>query len=616
MKRMFCTFSFLFLIIFPVLAQNNEQQKIAHSGEYYYGTGTSVISAEEAKAKALDELVGQISTLVVTDFKEKVVESGNQLNETVHSILRTYSMAKLRDVQTKIQQLPDGSYQAFCYINKNNVNKIFDRRKKLIAKFASDAEKYERQANLAFALKLNYFSLILMNSLPDEVVEIDSVNYTAEIPDRINRILQGIKFQLAGDELKDQKRTLTLHITYHNTPVTSIDFKFWDGQNDVKIKGNDGLATVPLFGSATKINSLKINIKYDYFDERKEYPVVADLWNLVRKPNFTNNRRVIELRKQPKQRVSLPSLEISENAYFHKNRLEIAPQVPPFIAGKIQNQTSTLISLLKQKDLAKISRTFERDPFLAKKIISYVKNNNPEPLPNDTSKIEINRVKTGYELRRIPVLQKYPSISKFVTQYLVLDFSSDGRLQDINVSIPQSFYRHFLKVGEKGNDWPNRREIIKFIEKYRTAYLTRDLETLNMMFSDDALIIVGRRLQKKNLPPDVCSYRQLNNEQPDYELIRLTKAQYLERLRKVFNTQDDIFLNFGSFDIVRKMSPSEVYGVEMQQDYSSTTYADEGYLFLLFDFYGNHPTIYVRAWQPKPRSAAELIRTSNFKIRH
>jgi hypothetical protein len=36
----------------------------------------------------------------------------------------------------------------------------------------------------------------------------------------------------------------------------------------------------------------------------------------------------------------------------------------------------------------------------------------------------------------------------------------------------------------------------------------------------------------------------------------------------------------------------------MRQSYASTTYADEGYLFLLIDFRETDPLIYVRAWQP------------------
>jgi hypothetical protein len=52
----------------------------------------------------------------------------------------------------------------------------------------------------------------------------------------------------------------------------------------------------------------------------------------------------------------------------------------------------------------------------------------------------------------------------------------------------------------------------------------------------------------------------------------------------------------------------------MRQSYASTTYADEGYLFLLIDFAEEDPMIYVRAWQPETWSDDELIKTANFRI--
>ncbi len=61
-------------------------------------------------------------------------------------------------------------------------------------------------------------------------------------------------------------------------------------------------------------------------------------------------------------------------------------------------------------------------------------------------------------------------------------------------------------------------------------------------------------------------------------------------------------------------SSAGVYGVEMRQSYNSTTYSDEGYLFLLIDFSERDPLIYVRAWQPNEWNDSALVRTANFRI--
>ena len=67
-------------------------------------------------------------------------------------------------------------------------------------------------------------------------------------------------------------------------------------------------------------------------------------------------------------------------------------------------------------------------------------------------------------------------------------------------------------------------------------------------------------------------------------------------------------------DIVKKNNAQNVYGVEMRQSYASTSYSDEGYLFLLIDFNERDPLIYVRAWQPNEWDESSLVKTANFRI--
>ena len=124
---------------------------------------------------------------------------------------------------------------------------------------------------------------------------------------------------------------------------------------------------------------------------------------------------------------------------------------------------------------------------------------------------------------------------------------------------------------------------------------------------------MGRKIKRKALPKDLIRYQKFGR-QPDYEFIRLTKQKYMSRLKQVFQLQKDIFLNFGTFRIIKKSNAPDVYGVEMRQSYASTTYSDEGYLFLLIDFSEHDPLIYVRAWQPQQWDDSALVRTSNFRI--
>ncbi len=133
------------------------------------------------------------------------------------------------------------------------------------------------------------------------------------------------------------------------------------------------------------------------------------------------------------------------------------------------------------------------------------------------------------------------------------------------------------------------------------------------MFAEDAIIIIGRKLERRKLPENAVRYEKLG-AQPDHDYLRLSKERYLQRQKQIFVQNQDISLDFSTFNIIKKNDQDSVYGVEMRQSYTSTTYGDEGYLFLLVDFREKDPLIYVRAWQPNAWSSDELIRTANFKI--
>ncbi|MCD6375478.1 MAG: hypothetical protein J7L94_08105 [Caldisericaceae bacterium] len=323
------------------------------------------------------------------------------------------------------------------------------------------------------------------------------------------------------------------------------------------------------------------------------------------KPTF-NSTIILPLKEKPLEAAS----QITSTAAGWNLKLTYDGEVP--VIQKIQRATIQFLNLLKEGNAKHLAAAFAHDAFLRTKAINYLKFNHPRPL-DDSIQARINKTALGYELRRVRVLHRYPSLHKQSTEYLVLDFDHDGNLIDLNTSISENLYQNFVQQSQFGKDWKERQTIIKFVEKYRTAYLVRDLQTINLMFADDALIIVGRKIEHKKLPKDVVRYQRFE-KQPDYQYIRLTKEKYLQRLQRVFEAQQDIFLNYGSFRMIRKNNVKGVYGVEMRQSYHSTTYSDEGYLFLLIDFSEADPLIYVRAWQPNEWNDSVLVRTANFRI--
>ena len=552
---------------YVLFAQGSGTNWIIDSGLYYYGTGRAQVE-NEAKDKALAALTEQIAVRVASSFEKKISENGNDLKENVKSILKTHSTATLKNVKIKEHLTSTGQIEVFCYLAKNEVIKIFNARKKLAGEIIAQAEKAAREGNCATSLKLYYFSSILLNSIPEESIVVDGQNYTLLVPERINNILMNIRIEFDHAQIIDNsEKEVTLNVTYSGRPVALLDFNFWDGSRQVAVQARDGKAAFDLFGASTKFDRLKCMVKYAYYSARKEYPVVADLWDLVMHPVFKSTK-LVKFGKTQRPRINQGLISANYNLKLKyggagkpplknikkhtwsdsRNLLKYGGAGNPPLKT-ISRSANRFLNILKSGSIKQIDTQYGKDPFLAEKIKQYIRYNHARPSGRDV-KTQLNKTRSGYELRPIRVLQNYPSLKRQTTEYLVLDFNDSGVLQDVNLCINQTLYNRFVKEAQFGKDWGNRQEIIKFIEKYRTAYMTRDIKTVDLMFAEDALILIGRKIKRQTLSPEI-QYRKLG-KQPDYNYIKLTKQQYIKRQRRVFQSQRDIFLDFDSFNIVKK----------------------------------------------------------------
>ena len=81
-------------------------------------------------------------------------------------------------------------------------------------------------------------------------------------------------------------------------------------------------------------------------------------------------------------------------------------------------------------------------------------------------------------------------------------------------------------------------------------------------------------------------------------LTYVTLKEYINRLKVLFRSKEYVNLQFEKSDI-RAGGKDHVYGIQIKQNYFSSNYGDEGYLFLMVDLQDtSKPTIHVRTWQP------------------
>lgn len=208
-------------------------------------------------------------------------------------------------------------------------------------------------------------------------------------------------------------------------------------------------------------------------------------------------------------------------------------------------------------------------------------------------------IRDGYQVRGIP-LAVTDTLGKeqLGRQEAVINFNSRGTITSfyytINPELYSSLYKQWMQEKHhETTDIDDRMTVLNYVEHFRTAYNQKDLSFLQQVFSNDALIITGRVIKVR--PSD------MNPSGVDVRYIRQSKQEYLNNLKnRVFRNNSYIRVKFDDVTIVPHPTLRDIYGVTVHQRWNSSTYSDEGYVFMVWDFrQHDEPQIHVRTWQPE-----------------
>lgn len=221
---------------------------------------------------------------------------------------------------------------------------------------------------------------------------------------------------------------------------------------------------------------------------------------------------------------------------------------------------------------------------------------------------------TGYQVRNIPLMMKPTGEREFGEdeyQEAVISFDKQGNIESFYLSISMNLYMNVIKSNLELTDLRRRQLILDYVEQFRTAYNQKDINFLNQVFSDDALIITGKVITTKHAEGFTSQKIKYNKQ---------SKEQYIRNLRGVFQRNSYIKVTFDDIEVMRHPVNPNFYGVTLLQGWTSGRYHDDGYLFLLWDFTDEDaPQIHVRTWQPdkiggKPLPKDEVFSLSDFDI--
>ena len=226
-----------------------------------------------------------------------------------------------------------------------------------------------------------------------------------------------------------------------------------------------------------------------------------------------------------------------------------------------------------------------------------------------------------YQVRNIPlVMMPIEGESKDVSwkkyQEGVFTLDKQGMIVDFHLALDADLYIKVMASATEVDDFIRRQLILEYVERFRNAYCLKDMNFLEQIFSEDALIITGKVV--KQVKSDI-NRNSLNNQKIEYS--KQNKKQYLTNLARVFQNNKRINVIFDEIKVVKHPAKADFYGVTLKQGWSADRYSDVGYVFLLWDFTNpDAPQIHVRTWQPdkfdngQPVPEEEIFSIDDFDV--
>ena len=595
MKRLTLALCIIITMALTVTAQGVDG--IKRNSSYLYGEGGGV-TLQAAKEAALADLIQKISVTVHSDFTPKERELNQDGNVTsdaeYQSIIRSYSTATLTNVKTIVLK-PEPDASVFLYIAKSEIDRIFESRVAKAKEFVGNADEALKNGQIDDALRYYYWSYCLVKSLryPNEAkifVDGQERSLLAWLPTRIDDVMGKVKVQ----SRRTADNTYEITATYDGRPVRSMDYTYFDGVDNSPVYSIlDGKGLVEL-RPGMAMDAVQLKLEYEFRGLSRNDSEVEAVVGAMKPAVYRRayHRVALDGAASPAESTSTDvngSMQ-SPLALTDMGTLGTAVMKPV-----MQALRSGSIEQCRKKFTAEGWEEFS-------KLMGYGK----VTLMDD---IHLDYFADGdcVVCRGLPVSCRFNRGRVFNEK---LSFYIDSNSKQIT-HVAMGLGREAMNDVVLGHlDWSekSRTRIVGFLEDYRTAYATKNLEYLDKVFDDNAVIVLGKRLQ---VAPQLNKEGYMNNHRVQFT--QLTKREFLRNLRRQFQSKDYINLHFSQNRIYQLQKGVERYGIEIKQDYYSSNYGDTGYLTLIFDLTNpDQPVIHVRTWQEQPDPNFGVVSPADF----
>lgn len=595
------------LAIFTMYSHAQSIDEIKKNSNYIWGEGNGT-TMSDAEGEALRQMSVQISVSV---YNSSYDEESND-NSVQKAVLQSVSSAKFTNVQMRVLE-EEPNAKVFCFMPRSEVKKMFEKRANHIVNMVDAGKTAESRMMIDEALRNYYWALVLAKTTP-EPVEIEFNDKKGEatslLPIKIKSVLAMINASV--DEIQDGKN-LILGFTYNGKPVSSLNFKYNDGQSIVgPIVARDGIgeasmASIPADGKLHLTYELRFRNEVDPTDSD-----IASAFNAGILPNI-NSSVAIAIKNNSKKKAAAPVLASAEMlaAQPTNDKRSIAMQNADN-TDDLQKAVLAVEAAISSNNPKSAFNYFTPEGYTL--FANLMAKNGKVTLVGKAQSHNFI-IADGYIIGRATNIKRQFRNGKAFMEKLVYRFNPESRkIESVAFALTQRAENDIMNAAAS---WPevSRWAILNFMEDYQTAFALKRTDYINSIFSDDALIITGTILKKLNNAERAFDRsKSLDLGGPkDIAYSQLSKTEYIDRLRKIFSTREYVHLQFEDnvtrmidLPAINGINKGAAFGIEIKQRYESTGYSDDGYLTMVFDTRGKLPIIHVRLWQPDKNNMMSL----------
>lgn len=555
-------------------SQQSNWKSIKGSHLYLYGEGWGN-TVDEADQAALSALISKISVTIESETRsveEETIANGSlNSKSSVQLKIQTYAGTVLSNTERLIIHNEPDAYVG-RYIKRSEIDRIFESRKQKINEFVGLAQTAESKGKIDDCLRYYYWAYALVQSLqyPNEATYTgnDGVSHPLSVwlPEQMDAIFDNITEVISGKTKDD----LQIKFSYQGKPIESLDYTYFDGSGWSNLySASNGLGIVELVGSV--IQPKQIQLKYEF-----EYKGQAHLDKEM--------HMVLNAVKIPAVRKAYHMLKVPKNILDKTRPLSIQEK-------ELKTAMDAVIQAIQTKNHTGIQPYFTVQGWdMFQRLVSY---GNGRIVGRPELFCENHREEIMVRGLTVAFSPKNGLRDAFVEE-LVFTFDRDKKIDALAFSLGKGTREDIMRH----DSWSleSCKDIVCFLENYKTAFALKRLDYIRSIFDDDAVIIVGRVL--RNVP---VRQGDIITSQTIVAKNRMTKNQYIKNLEASFKSNEFINIRFTDTEVLKGRPDLEDYGIQIRQDYYSTHYGDAGYLFLKVDLNDpEKPIIRVRTWQEKP----------------